>query len=116
MVATFGLLHGAWHDSSCWEPLTKRLEALGHSSITPELPLHDPKAGYEQRARPATEALVGADGEVVVVTHSQSSGLGALVAASRPVSMLVYLCPRMGGVELADDAPAPFSRGVSLSA
>jgi pimeloyl-ACP methyl ester carboxylesterase len=111
VVATFGLLHGAWHDSSCWEPLTKCLNALGHSTITPELPLHDPKVGYEQRARAATEALAKADGEVMVVAHSQSSGLGTLVAAARPVSMLVYLCPRMGGVELPDDAPAPFREG-----
>src|SRR5262249_4938099 len=43
---------------------------------------------------------------------SQSSGLGTLVAATRPVSMLVYLCPRMGGVELPDDAPAPFREGL----
>jgi Alpha/beta hydrolase family len=112
VVATFGLLHGAWHDSSCWEPLTECLEVMGHSTITPELPLHDPKAGYERRAQAAIEALAGADGEVVVVTHSQSSGLGALVAAARPVSMLVYLCPRMGGVELPDDAPAPFREGL----
>lgn len=111
VVATFGLLHGAWHDSSCWEPLTKCLKALGHSAITPELPLHDPKVGYEQRARAATEALAKADGEVMVVAHSQSSGLGTLVAAARPVSMLVYLCPRMGGVKLPDDAPAPFREG-----
>lgn len=116
LVATFGLLHGAWHDSSCWEPLTKCLETLGHSAITPELPLHDPEAGYAQRVQPPIEALAGADGEVVVVAHSQSSGLGALVAAARPVSMLVYLCPRMGGVELPDDAPAPFREGFPFPA
>jgi uncharacterized protein YndB with AHSA1/START domain/pimeloyl-ACP methyl ester carboxylesterase len=108
VVATFGLLHGAWHDSSCWEPLVECLEAGGHSAIAPELPLHDPEARYEQRARPAIEALAGADGELVVVPHSQSSGLGALVAAALPVTALVYLCPRMGGVKLPDDAPAPF--------
>lgn len=85
---------------------------MGHDAIAPELPLDNPEAGYEQRARPAIEALAGVDGEVVVVPHSQSSGLGALVAAARPVSMLVYLCPRMGGVELPDDAPAPFRQGV----
>jgi pimeloyl-ACP methyl ester carboxylesterase len=112
VVATFGLLHGAWHDSSCWEPLTGCLEALGHSAVAPELPLHDPRAGYEQRVQPGIEALAGVDGEVVVVAHSQSSGLGALVAAARPVSMLVYLCPRMGGVELPDGAPTPFREGL----
>jgi len=111
MVVTFGLLHGAWHDASCWRPLTERLEAMGHRAIAPELPLHDPEARYEQRVRPAIEALAGVDGEVVVVAHSQSSGLGALVAAARPVSMLVYLCPRMGGMKLPEGAPTPFRDG-----
>jgi hypothetical protein len=74
VVATFGLLHGAWHDSSCWEPLTKCLKALGHSTITPELPLHDPKVGYEQRARGATEALAKADvAAAPIITHQGRS-------------------------------------------
>jgi pimeloyl-ACP methyl ester carboxylesterase len=111
-VATFGLLHGAWHDASCWEPLTERLEALGHGAIAPELPLHDPGAGYEQRVRPALDALEEAEGPVVVVAHSQSSALGPLVAAARPVSLLVYLCPRMGSVEAPPGAPAAFREGI----
>ncbi len=90
------MLHGAWHDPLCWEPVTERLEALGHNTTAPDLPLHDPTAGYEQRVRPAIEALEEADGAVVVVAHSQSSALGPLVAVARPVSLLVYLCPRMG--------------------
>ena len=111
VVATFGLLHGAWHDSSCWEPLTECLEAIGHRCVAPELPLHDPEAGYEQRARPMIEALAGVEEEVVVVPHSRGSALGALVAAARPVAMLVYLCPRMEGVQLPDDAPARLREG-----
>jgi pimeloyl-ACP methyl ester carboxylesterase len=110
-VATFCLLHGAWHDSSCWEPLVERLGAMGHEALAPTLPLHDPEAGYEQRARPAIEALAGARGEIVVVAHSQSSSLGTLVAAARPVSLLVYLCPRMGGMPPPEGAPSPFREG-----
>ena len=111
-MATFGLLHGAWHDPSCWEPVTKPLEALGHGTTAPDLPLHDPAAGYEQRVRPAIEALEEADGPVVVVAHSQSSALGPLVAVARPVSLLVYLCPRMGSFEPPQGAPNPFREGV----
>lgn len=48
------------------------------------------------------------------MAHSQSSGLGALVASALPASKLVYLCPRMGGVELPEDAPAPFREGVTF--
>jgi pimeloyl-ACP methyl ester carboxylesterase len=111
-VTTFCLLHGAWHDPSCWEALTERLDALGHSTATPELPLHDPSAGYEQRVRPAVEALDGADGPVVVVAHSQSSAFGPLVAAARPVSLLVYLCPRLGTFEAPDGAPGAFREAI----
>lgn len=111
-MATIGLLHGAWHDPSCWEPVTERLEALGHSTTAPDLPLHDPTAGYERRVRPALEALEEADGPVVVVAHSQSSGLGPLVAAARPVSLLVYLCPRMGSFEPPHGAPGAFREGL----
>lgn len=106
------MLHGAWHDPSCWEPLTERLEALGHSTTAPDLPLHDPAAGYEQRVRPALEALEGAGSPVVVVAHSQSSAFGPLVAAARPVSLLVYLCPRMGSFEPPPGAPGAFREGV----
>jgi pimeloyl-ACP methyl ester carboxylesterase len=80
--------------------------------MAPDLPLHDPAAGFEQRIRPAVEALDGAGGQVVVVVHSQSSALGTLVAAARPVSLLVYLCPRMGSVEPPPGAPEPFRRGI----
>lgn len=115
-MATFGFLHGAWHDPSCWEPVAERLEALGHTTVAPELPLHDPDAGYERRLRPALDALDDADGPVVVVAHSQSSAFGALVAAARPVSLLVYLCPRMGTFEAPPGAPAAFRDGFPFPA
>lgn len=111
-MATFSLLHGAWHDPSCWDPVTKPLADLGHGTSTPDLPLHDPSAGYEQRVRPAIEALEGSDGPIVVVAHSQSSALGPLVVAARPVSLLVYLCPRMGSLEPPPGAPDPFREGI----
>lgn len=110
-MATFVLLHGAWHDPSCWEPLTSHLEALGHRTICPDLPLDDPEAGYMERVQPAIDALDEVDGEVVVVDHSQASSLGPLVAESRPVSLLVHVCPRMGTFMLPDGAPANVREG-----
>lgn len=110
-VTAFCLLHGAWHDQSCWDRTAEQLEALGHSAIAPELPLHDPAAGYRERVRPAVEAVEEVQGPLVVVAHSQSSGFGPLVAAARPVSLLVYLCPRLGTVEPPPGAPDPFRAG-----
>jgi pimeloyl-ACP methyl ester carboxylesterase len=113
-VATFGLLHGAWHEPSCWGPLTERLVALGHGVAVPDLPLHDPSAGYADRVRPAIEALEAAEDPVVVVAHSQSSSLGPLVADARPVALLVYLCPRMGGLAPPPHAPGPFRESLEF--
>jgi pimeloyl-ACP methyl ester carboxylesterase len=106
------LLHGAWHDPSCWDRLTPLLEDFGHTTAAPDLPLHDPSTGYEQRVRPALEMLDGCEEPVVVVAHSQSSALGPLVAAARPVSLLVYLCPRMGSIEPPPGAPDAFRGGI----
>ena len=115
-MATFCLLHGAWHDPTCWEPLAERLEAVGHSTLAPDLPLHEPAAGYEQRVHPAIVKLDDAEDPVIVVAHSQSSALGPLVAAARPISLLVYLCPRMGSIEPPLGAPDPFREGIPFPA
>ena len=36
-VATFALIHGAWHDGSCWEPLVGCLRERGHPATAGEL-------------------------------------------------------------------------------
>jgi pimeloyl-ACP methyl ester carboxylesterase len=115
-VSTFCLIHGAWHEPSCWDPLVPRLEEHGHDVVAPDLPLHDPKAGFDERIRPALEALDGVDGQVVVVGHSQGTAYSTLVAAARPGSLLVHLCPRLGGFEEPPGAPDRFREGVPFPA
>jgi pimeloyl-ACP methyl ester carboxylesterase len=111
-VATFCLIHGAWHDPSCWDQLVPSLEERGHEAIAPDLPLHDPKAGFDERIRPALEALDGVDGPVVVVGHSQGTAYSTLLAAAPPTALLVHLCPRLGGFEPPPGAPDAFREGV----
>jgi pimeloyl-ACP methyl ester carboxylesterase len=113
-VATFCLLHGAWHDPSCWKQVEERLQALGHDTRAPDLPLHDPTAGYEQRVQPAIDALNGVEDAVVVVGHSQSSALGPLVADATPVALIVHLCPRLGPFEAPPGGPSPFRKGLDM--
>ena len=108
-MATFELLHGAWHDASCWELLVPELQARGHDTIAPELPLDDPGAGFMDRARPAIEALDDVTGPVVVVGHSMSSAYAPLVVNERDGAVLVHLCPRLGPFAEPPGAPsAPF--------
>src|SRR3954449_9066986 len=96
-MATVCLLHGNWHDGSCWEPLARRLEQLGHRVLAPDLPLDDPAAGYAERARPAIEALASAEPPVAVVGHSLAAGIAPIVAAGTGAAIVIYLCPAPTG-------------------
>lgn len=90
-MATFGLVHGAWHGAWCWERLSGELTALGHRAIAMDLPCDDPLAGCMRYSEVVQEHLGDAD-EVVLVGHSLGGLTIPLVAAARPVKRLVYLC------------------------
>jgi pimeloyl-ACP methyl ester carboxylesterase len=111
-VATFCLIHGAWHEPSCWDELTPRLKGRGHQVVIPDLPLQAVGAGFDERIRPALEAIEGVDPPLVIVGHSQGTAYSSLVAATRPDAALVHLCPRLGGFEPPPGAPNPFREGV----
>ena len=115
-MANFCLIHGAWHESSCWDDLVEHLHERGHEAVAPDLPLHDPEAGFEERARPALEALKGLSGPLVIVGHSQGTAYSSLVAASRPESLLVHLCPRLGGFTPPPGAPERFRKSFRFPA
>jgi pimeloyl-ACP methyl ester carboxylesterase len=115
-VATFCLVHGAWHGPDCWGQLAPRLEERGHDVLTPDLPLHDPTAGFAERVRPALDALDGVDDPLVIVGHSQGTAYSCLLAAERPDSLLVYLCPRLNGFEPPAGAPDMFREGFPFPA
>jgi pimeloyl-ACP methyl ester carboxylesterase len=110
-VTTYLLIHGAWHDASCWDPLVASLRELGHEAIAPDLPCDDPRAGYEQRAEPAIRALASVSGPAVIVGHSAGSAEAAIAAASRPDALLIYVCPRFGSFAVPADAPPVFRPG-----
>ena len=90
-MATFGLVHGAWHGAWCWERLSGELIALGHRAIAMDLPCDDPLAGCMRYSEVVQKHLGDAD-EVVLVGHSLGGLTIPLVAAARPVKRLVYLC------------------------
>src|SRR5690242_17823573 len=103
-MATFVLVHGAWHGGWCWDRLVPELAAAGHQSVVMDLPIEDPSATFEDYASVVVDAAAGAGAgsgsDVVVVGHSLGSMVIPLVAARRPVSALVFLCgviPKFGG-------------------
>jgi len=90
-VATFGLVHGAWHGAWCWERLTPELERQGHRIVAIDLPGGDPSAGLRRYGGLTAEALGDAD-DAVLVGHSLGAASIPIVAALRPVRHLVFLC------------------------
>jgi pimeloyl-ACP methyl ester carboxylesterase len=104
-MTTFCLLHGAWHDGSCWRDVAGELQARGHTVLAPDLPLHDPDAGYATRLAPAAELLSDIDGRVVIVGHSMGSDYAAILATLVAEPSVVHLCPRLGGFAPPPGAP-----------
>jgi pimeloyl-ACP methyl ester carboxylesterase len=90
-VATFGLVHGAWHGAWCWEALIPQLQARGHSSIAMDLPSDQRDATFDDYAQ-AVAASLPPDPDLVLVGHSLGGMVIPLVALQRPVRMLVFLC------------------------
>jgi pimeloyl-ACP methyl ester carboxylesterase len=107
-VTTFCLVHGAWHDAACWDPVIDPLRAGGHDVVAPDLPLHDPAATFEERIEPALEAIEGLADPVIAVGHSMGAAYAPAIAARRAGSPLVYLCPGLG--PLREGFPWPPAR------
>src|SRR5262245_61002957 len=90
-MATFGLVHGAWHGAWCFERLTPHLEEAGHETLAVELPSDRPGTTCSDYAALIVRALDGAEDDVVLVGHSFAGLTIPLVAAIRPIGRLVYL-------------------------
>ena len=98
-MATFILIHGAWHGGWCWERLAPLLEAGGHHVLAPDLPgmgADRRKLGADPLAEWAdftAELVSKAEAPVLLVGHSRG-GLVISEAAERVperIARLVYL-------------------------
>lgn len=98
-MATFVLVHGAWHGAWCWRHIRPLLRARGHEVLAPDLPGHgdDPAAVGSQSLddyAKRIEAVVRASGgDVVLVGHSLGGLVISAVAEALPerVRRLVYI-------------------------
>lgn len=87
----FVLVHGAYHGAWCWELVGRELTDRGHHVVAMDLPIDDPAAGLHDYRDAVLEAAAGLE-KPIVVGHSMAGAVIPLVAASRPVSKLVFLC------------------------
>lgn len=87
-MATFVLVHGAFHGAWCWARLTPELEARGHRAVTLDLP------GLGADKTPLAEVTLA--GNVAAVC-------AVVVAVPEPVILVGH---SMGGVTIAEVAEA----------
>lgn len=99
-MATFILIHGAWHGGWSFDPIRPLLEAAGHQVISPDLPGMGGSAAELADATLASWADYVADlcrkapSPVILAGHSRG-GLVISEAAERApdaISALVYIC------------------------
>lgn len=94
-MATYVLVSGAassrWH----WHLLDTELRQRGHDVVVADLPCDDDAAGLQEYADAVIDAidLVGADRDLILVGHSFAGFTAPMVAARRPVDLLVLLNP-----------------------
>ncbi len=112
------LLHGAWHDPTCWDDVVADLRSRGHRVLAPDLPLGDPSTTYAERVRPVLAALPSAraddGGPIMVVGHSMGAAYAPLVSATLPRALTVLLCPGLGPLRAGFPWPPAGPGGVSV--
>ena len=106
-MATFLLIHGAWHGGWCWRKVVPLLEVKGHKVLAPDLPGHGgdktPTAGVtlQSYAGRICEIAGQLSEPAILVGHSMGGVAITQAAENCPdrVRALVYLCaflPRNG--------------------
>jgi hypothetical protein len=87
-MATYSLVHGAWHGGWAWDLVRRELEQRGHRVHTPDLPIEEVGATVEDYAACVEPAEV-------VVGHS----LAGLTIPFVDAGARVYVCALLSGVQ-----------------
>jgi pimeloyl-ACP methyl ester carboxylesterase len=113
---SFLLVHGSWHDGSCWSVVAKHLSDAGCRSLMPTLAGHNThddrrRVTHDDYVSSVLEALDSASDPVVLVGHSFGGSVISRVAELRPerCRSLVYysaFVPR-DGERVADSLSEP---------
>jgi pimeloyl-ACP methyl ester carboxylesterase len=91
-MATLVLIPGAGSDSWYWHLVVPRLEAMGHEVVAVDLPCDDDTADLDTYADTVVSAIGDRPGDQVVLVAQSLGGFTApLVAARRPVALIVLV-------------------------
>jgi pimeloyl-ACP methyl ester carboxylesterase len=89
-VTTFALIHGGGSSAWDWHLVAPALEERGHEAVAVDLPTEDESAGWDEYADAVVDAVSGRE-DVVVAGHSLGGFTAPLVAARRPVELVVLV-------------------------
>lgn len=104
-MASYVLVHGAWHGAWCWDKVVRLLEEEGHAVTAVDLPGHGvhttalaglTQAEYGRRVADAVEAA----GEPVILAGHSMGGMAITQAAEYVpdrIAALVYVCAFLPG-------------------
>ena len=112
-MATYVLVHGAWHGAWVWDKLRAELEKRGHDSRAMDMPVSDGKATWEVWADAIQAGMEGLTEPPILVGHSLSGMAIPIVASRVPVDTLVFVAavvPNLHGEQWGDN-PEPAAPG-----
>jgi pimeloyl-ACP methyl ester carboxylesterase len=101
-LASFGLVHGAYHGAWCWDKISSILRNGGHTVACAELPSENLEAGAYEYASAALDSFKTLEDEPIVVGHSLAGLVIPIVAARRSVRAMIFLSamlPRIGSAQ-----------------
>jgi pimeloyl-ACP methyl ester carboxylesterase len=110
-MATFVLIHGAWHGNWNWDRLVPELEARGHVVVLGGYPQDRLGTTWETYAGTIVDSMRDLPDRPVVVGHSLGAAVAAVVAARTPVQLLIYLCPLTPFTDRPQGMPDPARPG-----
>jgi len=89
-MATFVLVHGAWHGAWCWEKLTPLLEQAGHTVVAKDLP------GVGQDRTPFSNDVLAQWVDAVAADVAAATSPVILVGHSRGGLVISEVAERLG--------------------
>ncbi|WP_439656543.1 alpha/beta fold hydrolase [Lentzea sp. HUAS TT2] len=89
-MTTFAIAHGGGDVGWSWHLVAQALEAKGHTTIAPDLPIEDEQKDLTDWASALVAALPSAE-DVVVVGHSFGGFVAPIAAAEVNAKALVYV-------------------------
>jgi pimeloyl-ACP methyl ester carboxylesterase len=113
-LATFVLVHGSWHDGTCWNGTIPHLERKGHKTFAPTIAGHGKGVAKNVNHAQCTQSIVDyiverSLDDIVLLGHSFGGTIISKVSEAIPgrIKRLVFLNGFVlrDGVSLVDEIP-----------